>query len=178
VRENPRGTARGLQAARLGAGWQPLEAHLAGGYVKTTVRASVKIDRPPEDIEAVLLDAEKAVLWTSDLERFEVVARPAGLVGSRARLHYKQGNSRYIMEDELLQVEPKRRYLSRVTGDAIEAEVETVLTPISGGTQVSVRWSGSGKPLLLRLLLPFMRTSIARQTRKDLMKLKAVVECV
>jgi uncharacterized membrane protein len=144
--------------------------------MKTTVKSSIIIDKPPEDVAAVLLDAEKAVLWTSDLEKFEVLARPPGLVGSRARLHYKQGNSRYIMEDELLQVEPNRRYLSRVTGDAIEAEVETILKPVDGSTEVNVRWIGFGKPIFLRLLLPFMRRSIARQTRKDLMKLKSLVE--
>ena len=144
--------------------------------MKTTVHTSIKIDRPPEDIAAVLLDAEKAVLWTSDLEEFEVLARPPGLVGSRARLHYRQGNSRYVMEDELLHVEPNRRYLSRVTGEVIEAEVETILKPIGGSTQVHVRWTGSGKPLLLRILLPLMRKSIARQAQKDLEKLKSVVE--
>lgn len=144
--------------------------------MSVTVRASVQIDRPPEDIASVMLDADKAVLWTSDLEEFEILARLPALVGSRARLHYRQGNRRYVMEDELLQVEPSQRYVSRVTGDAIEAQVETILTPISGGTQVDVRWSGSGKPLLVRLLLPFMRRSIARQAQKDLLKLKALVE--
>lgn len=107
--------------------------------MKTTVQTSIKIDRPPEDIAAVLLDAEKAVLWTSGLERFEVITRPSGLAGSRARLHYKEGDKRYVMEDELLQVEPNYRYLSRVTGDAIEAEVETILKPFDGSTQVNVR---------------------------------------
>ena len=144
--------------------------------MKTSVQISIKIDRPPEDIAAVLLDAEKAVLWTSNLEKFEVLASPPGLVGSKARLHYKEGNKRYVMEDELLEVEPNRRFLSRVIGDAIEAEVETILRPINGSTQVNVRWSGSGKPLFLRLLLPFMRRSIAHQAHKDLMKLKALVE--
>jgi hypothetical protein len=144
--------------------------------MKTTVKSSIRIHKPPEDVAEVLLDAEKAVLWTTDLERFEVLERPPGLVGSRARLHYKQGNSRYVMEDELLQVDPNRRYLSRVTGDAIEAEVETILKPVDGSTEVNVRWIGNGKPILLRLLLPFMRRSIARQTRKDLLKLKSLVE--
>ena len=146
------------------------------GQVSVTVRASVRIDRPPEDVASVLLDADKAVLWTTALEKFEILARPPGLVGSRARLHYRQGARRYVMEDELLQAEPNRRYVSRVTGDAIEAHVETILTPISGATRVDVRWAGSGKPLLLRLLLPFMRRSIARQAQKDLVKLKALVE--
>jgi uncharacterized protein YndB with AHSA1/START domain len=144
--------------------------------VKTTVTTSITIDRPPRDVADTLLDADKAVLWTTDLRRFEVVARPPGLVGSRARLHYKQGEREYVMEDELLAFEPDRRFLSRVTGDAIEADVETLLSPTNGGTHVQVTWSGSGKHPILRLLLPFMRRSIARQAQADLLKLKALIE--
>jgi hypothetical protein len=144
----------------------------------TTIRASVKIERSPEQIAYVLLDAEKAVLWTTDLEKFEVLSRPPGLVGSKARLHYLQGDQRYVMQDELLLVEPNRRYLSRVSGDAIEAEVETLLTPINSGTRVDVRWTGKGKHVILRLLLPFMRGSITRQTQNDLVKLKKLVESI
>mgnify|MGYP001085857770 CR=1 FL=1 len=115
-------------------------------------------------------------MWNAGLERFEVVSKTPGLVGSRARLHYVQGGRRYVMEDVLLEVEPARRFLSRVCGDAIEAEVETLLVPIQGETQVVVRWSGRGKRLILRLLLPLMRRSIARRTLADLEKLKRLAE--
>jgi len=144
--------------------------------MNTTVYATITIDRPPEDVASVLLDPEMAVLWTSGLQRFEVISRPPGLVGSRARLHYVQDGHPYVMEDLLLEAEPNRRFLSRVTGDAIEAEVETTLDPTNGGTQVRVRWSGRGKKFILRLVLPFMRNAIRRQTVKDLEKLKALVE--
>jgi hypothetical protein len=144
--------------------------------VKTTVRSSIYIARPPEEVTKVILDPAKAVLWTSDLERFEVISAAPGYVGSRARLHYRQGEKSYVMEDLLLEVEPDRRYLSRVTGDAIEAEVETKLSPANGGTQMTVRWTGRGKPLVLRLLIPLLRRSIARQALADLTKLKALVE--
>jgi hypothetical protein len=80
------------------------------------------------------------------------------------------------MEDVMSGAEPNRRFLSRVSGEAIEAEVETVLTPTNGSTRVDVRWTGRGKPLLLRLILPLMRRSIARQAMADLTKLKALVE--
>ena len=144
--------------------------------MKSTVTASITIDRPPREVAAVLLDPEKAVLWNSDLEQFEVLTEAPGLVGSRARLHYVQNGAPYVMEDELLAVEPNRRYLSRVSGDALQAEIETRLAPTNGGTVVTLRWSGVGKPLPLRLMLPFMRRRIAQGIAADLAKLKDVVE--
>jgi hypothetical protein len=58
----------------------------------------------------------------------------------------------------------------------LEAEVETLLTPVEVGTLVTVRWTGSGKKPLLRVLLPLMRRSVARQTMVDLAKLKKLAE--
>lgn len=144
--------------------------------MKTTVRASVLVARPPEAIARVLLDPNLATRWTSDLERFEVVRREPGEEGSLARLHYNENGRRYVMEDRLLRVEPNRRYLSQVTGEALTAEVETILEQVQGGTRLDLRWTGSGRSLLLRLALPFLRGRIAAQMDKDLNKLKGLVE--
>lgn len=144
--------------------------------MKTTVRADIQIARPPEDVTRVLLDPARAVLWTTDLERFEVVAGGPGEVGSKARLHYRQNGRPYVMEDTLLEAESNRRYLSRVSGEALIATVETTLTPCGDGTRVAIRWTGMGRALPLRLFLPFMRAVIAHQTNTDLRRLKALVE--
>ena len=144
--------------------------------MKTTVLSAIIIARPPEDIARIFLDPEKAPLWNAGLERFEVLSETPGLVGSKARLHFVQGGRRYVMEDELLEVEPERRYLSRVSGDMLEAEIETLLVPTASGTLVTVRWTGCGKKPLLRLLLPLMRRSLARQTLADLTKLRELAE--
>jgi uncharacterized protein YndB with AHSA1/START domain len=144
--------------------------------MQTIVQATIFIARPPEAVTAVMLDPAQMVHWTSDLERFEVVEGQGGEAGAVARLHYVQGGNRYVMQDELLSVEPNRRYVSRVSGDALTAQVETTLVPTDGGTQMTIRWSGSGKTLLVRIMLPFMRRRIAGQALADLTKLKHLVE--
>ncbi|MBN1267782.1 MAG: SRPBCC family protein [Anaerolineales bacterium] len=144
--------------------------------MKTRVSSSVYIDRSPEEVERIILDPSKTVLWTSDLEKFEVISGEPGFAGSRAKLHYLEGGRRYVMEDHLVEVDPGRRYLSHVSGAAIDASVETLLEPEGAGTVVRIHWTGRGKPLLLRLVLPFIRGNISRQAQKDLVKLKELVE--
>ena len=52
-----------------------------------------------------------------------------------------------------MRAERNRRYVSRVSGDALTAEVETTLTPRGGGTQLDDCWAGTGRTPLLRILL-------------------------
>lgn len=143
---------------------------------RVAVGASTRVAAPPESVAAVLLDARRAPDWTTDLQRMEVVSGTPGAVGSRARLHYVEGVQPYVLEDELLETEEARRYLSRVEGRDLAAVVETRLDPRDLGTEVRIRWVGRGKTLPLRLMLPIVRESVAHQARVDLEKLRDIVE--
>ncbi len=109
--------------------------------MKAVVRAGIFISRPPKAVAAVVLDPERMVERTSDLERFEVVSGSPGEVGSTARLHYRQKGSPYTMTDVLVEAELHRRYVSHGTGDALTAEVETTLHPVRAG----LRWPLCGR---------------------------------
>jgi hypothetical protein len=141
-----------------------------------TVEATVEIAQPPEVVAAAFLDPANAVYWNKDLEQFEVISQEPGLVGSTAHLHYVQDGRPYVLEDVLEEVVPNQYFRSRVTGGGLQAQVETWLREAEGHTVVTVRWSGSGTTLLMRLLLPFLRGAIARQTRGELETFKTLVE--
>jgi hypothetical protein len=108
--------------------------------------------------------------------KFEIVTRTPGLVGSVARLHYVQDGQPYVMEDRMLEAEPGRRYLSQVSGEALEARVETTFCPSGSGTEMSIRWSGKGRGLLLKLLMPLMRGKMIRGALSELGEFKRLVE--
>ncbi len=142
-----------------------------------SVEVSTRIAAEPAAIEAVLLDADLAPRWTAGLERLELVEGRPGQAGSTGRAHYREGGRRYVLEDVLEEVEPGRRYRSRVRGGGIEARVETILEPTGGGdTQVTLRWAGRGTNPVTFLVLPLMRTRIRARAQADLESLKVLVE--
>lgn len=140
------------------------------------IETTIEIAQPPEVVAEAFLDPDNAVYWTKDLERFEVISGGPGEIGSVAHLHYAQKGRTYIMVDVLEDFVPNRYFKSRIEGAGLKAQVETWLKEIKDGTEVTIRWSGSGSTLFMRLLLPFMRGAILRHTKNDLEKFKNLVE--
>lgn len=141
-----------------------------------TIEMSVEIAQPPEIVAEAFLDPANAVYWTAGLEQFEVISREPGEVGSVAHLHYAQDGRKYVMEDVLEEMVPNQYFRSTVTGGGLKARVETWLRQNNGKTAVTIRWSGSGTTLPMRLLLPFLRRAIRRQMRSELQLFKKLVE--
>jgi hypothetical protein len=85
----------------------------------------------------------------------ELVSGKPGEAGCVGRAHYLEGGRRYVLEDVLVKVTPGRRYVARVTGGGIVADVETTLDPIGHGeTLLTLRWRGRGTTPLTKILLP------------------------
>jgi hypothetical protein len=80
------------------------------------------------------------------------------------------------MEDFLEYCEPGKKYVSRVSGPALTAQVVTILDPINGKTRMKIMWDGKPKKLLLRILLPLLKKKIARQAQGELETFKNLIE--
>jgi hypothetical protein len=128
----------------------------------TSFEISTEINKPVDIVTAALNNADNFPYWQNDLERFEVVKGGPDQVGSIGRLHYSQKGRSYIMEDRLIYCEPGKKYVSEVEGDALFARVETTLQSLGNKTKMTLRWSGRGKVLFLKLFLPFLRGKMAK----------------
>jgi hypothetical protein len=142
----------------------------------TAFSVQIFINQPVEIVCGALLNPDNFPFWTTDLERFEVINGKPGEVGSVGLLHYSQNGQSYVMQDTLLSCEPGKRYTSHVSGDALTALVETTLDSKNNGTEMTITWSGKGKILLLKLLLPFLRGRLIRQSKAELETFKKLVE--
>jgi hypothetical protein len=142
----------------------------------TQFKISIIIDRQVDIITKALNNPQNFPYWQTDLEKFEVIKGEANQVGSVGHLHYRQKGKPYIMEDKLIYCEPGKKYISAVTGDALTAKVETTLRPLENKTEMTVAWSGKGKILFLKLLLPLLRGKLIKQSKKELETFKHLVE--
>ena len=141
-----------------------------------TFTTSIRIDKPVEIIASALMNPDNFPYWQTNLVKFEVVTLQSGMVGSIGRLHYSQKGRSYVLEDTLIYCEPRKKYVSHVTGDLIDAHVETTLDSFGTGTDMRITWSGRGNNVLLKLLLVFTRNKMIRQTRAELETFKTLVE--
>lgn len=136
----------------------------------------IHINQPPDIVNQAYTDPDNMPYWTKHLEKFEVVKGNITQAGALARLHFKKKDRPYIMEDELLETHPGKRYKSRVTGQGIIAEVETLFDQTEQGTQITLKWTGRGRKIPVNLLLYLLRGRIKRGATSELQEFKNLVE--
>jgi hypothetical protein len=137
---------------------------------------STHINQPSDVVHQAFIDPDNSVQWMQDLVRFETIRGKPDEAGAVAHLHYNQKGKSYILEDVLEYCEPGRKYISRVSGGGLSAHVDISIDPIKGGTDIAMTWDGTGKNLLIKLVLWFMRRKIKRGAQAELETFKRLVE--
>ena len=137
---------------------------------------STHINRPPEVVHQAFIDPDNSVQWMQDLVKFETIRGKADEAGAVAHLHYNQKGKSYILEDVLEYCEPGRKYISQVSGGGLSAHVEISIDPAEGGTDITMIWNGTGKNLIIKVMLWLMRGKIKRGAQAELETFKRLVE--
>ena len=142
----------------------------------TAFKISTTINQPIDIVIKALMNPDNFPYWTTYLEKFEVIKGKPGEAGSIGHLHYSQKGRSYVMEDKLIYCEPGKKYVSRVSGDVIIADVETTFHSSGNVIEMNISWSGKGKIFFLKLLLPLLRGKLIKQSKSELETFKKLVE--
>jgi hypothetical protein len=105
----------------------------------------------------------------------DVVRGGPNEVGSLARLHFIEGGREHVMDDELVDCDPDRRWRSRLSGNGLTIVVETELIAAGPATLLRMRWDGKPDARWRRPIFSLLRPIVRRRLRQDLEALKRLV---
>lgn len=140
------------------------------------INESIRIDRPVEDVWAVVSDLDTHTAWRPALVEFRSLDEGPLEVGARIREVLRFGKREIEIEDVVTALDPPRRLALSGGWKAAEFDVEFLLEPEGAGTRVTMDWPFRPKSPLLRVATPFLKETMRRATREELEKLRDYVE--
>jgi uncharacterized membrane protein len=143
--------------------------------VMAKAEVSTTINRPVEDVFAVLSDPETTPTWSSSsLESKKTSEGPIG-VGTTSRSVTKILGRRLESEEEMTEFEPNRRFATRSTSGPIPFRSTVTFERVDGGTRVNATIEAEPGGFF-KLAEPLVVRMAERQFQADLDNLKDLME--
>ncbi len=138
------------------------------------IESSVVINRPLEDVFAVLSNVENNPKWSSVfLEAEKTSAGPIG-VGTTWRIVGRAFGQGIEAEVEVTEYEPNRKWAQKQSGP-ISAKIRQTYKPVEEGTRVNVALEGELGGFF-KLAEPLLKTMMKRGIENDLATVKDLME--
>jgi hypothetical protein len=139
------------------------------------VLSKIDIGRPVEIVAAYAADPTNAPEWYDNIESVEWETEPVVAVGSRVAFVARFLGRRLAYTYEIVESVPGERLVMRTSDGPFPMETTYAWSAIAGGTNMTLR--NRGEPSgFSRVSAPFMASAMRRANRKDLAKLRAILE--
>ena len=140
------------------------------------ITTDIVIDRPLAEVSAFVADPSNAPQWYVNIERVEWKSVPPLRVGSQVAFVAKFLGKTLAYTYEFVEVLPEERVTMRTAqGPFPMATTYAWSAPTPGSTRMTLR--NQGDPAgFSKLMAPFVSGAVRRANRKDLARLKKVLE--
>jgi uncharacterized membrane protein len=140
------------------------------------VSTDIVIDRPASIVSGYAADPEHAPHWYVNIKSVEWRTAPAVAVGSRIAFVAEFLGRRMAYTYEIVEFAPGERLVMRTADGPFPMETTYTWQPVAdGGTRMTLRNRGTPTGFSA-WVAPFMAFAIRRANRKDLARLKRVLE--
>ena len=140
------------------------------------VETSIEINRPRAVVAAYATDPDNVTRWYQNIKSVEWETEPPVVVGSRMAFVAQFLGRRLAYTYEVTELEPGHRLVMSTSQGPFPMETTYTWTDApSGGTRMSLRNRGTPSGFS-RLVAPFMASAMRRANRKDLARLKELLE--
>jgi hypothetical protein len=140
------------------------------------VLTEIHISRPSGDVAMFAADPDNAPLWYANIKEVQWQTEPPLRVGSRIAFVAHFLGKRLAYTYEVVDFVAHERLVMRTAEGPFPMETTyTWEAGAAGGTRMTLRNRGNPRGFS-RLLAPFMATAVRRANRKDLARLKSVLE--
>ncbi len=140
------------------------------------VLTEIVINRPPHQVAAYAGDPSNAPKWYVNIKSVELKTPPPVRLGSQMAFVAQFLGRRLAYTYEVVDLIPGRRLVQRTMQGPFPMETTYTWEPVGEGkTRMTLR--NRGEPLgFSKIAAPFMASAMRRANRKDLARLKTVLE--
>jgi uncharacterized membrane protein len=144
--------------------------------VAVDVRTEIDVDRPVAVVAAYAADPSNAPIWYANIESVEWKTPPPLRLGSQVTFVARFLGRRLEYTYEFVELVPGERVVMRTAQGPFPMETTYTWEPASDrSTRMSLR--NRGEPAgFSRVAAPLMAAAMGRANRKDLAKLKSILE--
>jgi hypothetical protein len=139
------------------------------------VVTEIEIARPRAEVAAYAADPGHATAWYAQIRSVEWRTEPPLRVGSRVAFVARFLGRRLAYTYEIREYAPGERLVMATDDGPFPMETTYEWSDAPGGTRMTLRNRGGGEGFF-RLAEPVQSAAIRRATRKDLRRLKALLE--
>lgn len=140
------------------------------------VETEIDIDRPRDQVAAYASDPDNATAWYENIESVEWRTEPPAAVGSEVEFVARFLGRRLAYTYEVTELVPGKRLVMRTADGPVPMETTyTWADTDAGGTRMTLR--NRGEPSgFSKVAAPLMAGAVRRANRKDLERLKQILE--